>query len=67
MAKKVREAKMLLDKLGIKKVKPTQLVQAAKQLDKSLIETLQLIAYLKSGGQNAGPFPHTERALRRGV
>lgn len=62
--KKVEEAKLLLKKYGLKSVKPVQLVQASKQLHKSLVETLQIIAFLKSGGQGQGPFPYTERALR---
>jgi len=64
MTKKVKEAKHLLDKYGIKAVKPTQLVKSSEQLNKSLIETLQLIAFLKSGGQGQGPFPHTLKALK---
>ena len=61
--KKVREAKKILGRFGIRSVKPTQLARASDQLNKSLIETLQIIAFLKSGGQQSGPFPHTMRAL----
>lgn len=64
MSNKVKEAKKLIDKYGLKRLKAPQLVQASTQLDKSLLETLQIIAYLKSGGQGAGPFPHTTEALK---
>lgn len=64
MEKKVQDAKKLLDKYGLKKIKPMQLVQSSKQLNKSLLETLRTIAFLKSGGQGAGPFPYTTQALR---
>lgn len=61
--KKVREAKLLLDKFGVKGIKPVQLVKSSQQLNKSLIETLQLIAFLKTG-QGQGPFPYTTQALK---
>ena len=64
MANKIKEAKELLEKHGLKKLKPNQLVQASQQMHKSLIETLQIIAFLKSGGSGYGPCPFTERALR---
>jgi hypothetical protein len=60
----VKEAKTLLQRYGLKSIKPIQLVQASKQLHKSLLETLEIIAFLKSGGQGYGPFPYTERALK---
>lgn len=63
-SKKTKEAQELLRRYGLKSIKPTQLVQASNQLHKSLLETLQIIAFLKSGGQGYGPFPYTERALK---
>lgn len=66
MSNQVKEAKKFLDKKGIKGIKPVQLSQAAKQLNKSLSETLKLIARLRSGGQGQGAFPETGRVLRKG-
>lgn len=62
--KTAKEAKELLNKYRIRSIKPMQLAMASKQLDKSLIETLQIIAFMKGQGQGFGPFPHTMRALK---
>lgn len=62
--RKISEAMSLLKKYNIKSIKPKQLVKASKELSKSLIETLQLIAFLKSGGQGMGPYPYTQRTLK---
>jgi hypothetical protein len=59
---KTRQAKELLKKHGIKSIKPIQLAKASQQINKSLLETLKLIAFMKSG-QGYGPSPHTQRAL----
>lgn len=64
MEKKIKEAKHLLDKYKIKGIKPVQLAQSSKQINKSLLSTLQLIAFLRMGAQGQGPFPYTTRALR---
>lgn len=64
MSKKIQEAKQLLDKYRIKAVQPMQLVRSSEQLNKSLVETLNIIAFLRSGGQGYGPFPHTVKALK---
>jgi hypothetical protein len=64
MTNKTAVAKKLLDKKGIHSIKPIQLAQASTQLNKSLIETLRLIAHLKGGAQGGGPFPHTTFALK---
>lgn len=61
---KISEAKKILTKYHIKSIHPTQLAKASKQISKSLLETLQLIAFLKSGGQGMGPFPYTQRTLK---
>ncbi len=64
MSKTVAEAKKLLHKHNIRAVKPGQLHKISVQLNRSLMETLNIIAFLKSGGQGTGPFPYTQRALR---
>jgi hypothetical protein len=64
MSNKTVQAKKLLDSYGISSIKPIQLSQAAKQLNKSLSATLRLIAELRSGEQGKGPFHHTKEALR---
>ncbi|MEQ8226712.1 MAG: hypothetical protein RIA64_01400 [Rhodospirillales bacterium] len=61
-ARKLLEAKGLL-----RLIKPRKLVAAAKENDRSLSETLRLIAALHMGGQGQGPVPITERAIRAGA
>lgn len=61
---KTLEAKKLLDRYNIKSIKPAKLALTSKQINKSLLETLQLIAFLKSGGQGMGPYPYTQRLLK---
>jgi hypothetical protein len=59
----IPKAKKLLDENNITSVAPTQLVMAADQLNKSLEQTLNLIAYLRSGGQGDSQFPETAKVL----
>lgn len=65
MTKDIQAAKKLLQENAIsnKAVPPAQLVSASNQLGKSLQQTLNLIAFLKTNGQGYGPFPQTAKAL----
>jgi len=60
---KQAEAKELLDKYGIRKVSPDQLVANSNKLGKGLFETLRLIAFLRSAGQGYSPFSYTAKTL----
>lgn len=61
----VTAAKKLLDEVGVspEAIKPIELSKAANQLNKSLRITLNLIAFLKTGGQAYSPFPQTAKVL----
>lgn len=61
----IASARKLLRESGIstQAIKPVQLVQTANQLNKSLIATLNLIAYLKTSGQGYSPFSQTAKVL----
>ncbi len=68
MSKDLQEARKVLKKNAIssKTIKPVQLVNVSKKLNKSLDETLNLIAFLKMGGQGYSPFPQTAKVLTGG-
>jgi hypothetical protein len=63
--KDIAKAAKLLKDSGIspKAIPPVALVATANQLNKSLEQTLNLIAYLKSGGQGYSQFPQTAKLL----
>lgn len=63
MKPSIHKAKKLLDSSGITTVTPVQLVQSADELNKSLEDTLNLIAYLRSGGAGYSQFPETAKVL----
>lgn len=63
MKPSIHKAKKLLDSSGITTVTPVQLVQSADELNKSLEDTLNLIAYLRSGGAGYSQFPQTAKVL----
>lgn len=63
MKPSIHKAKKLLDSTGITTVSPVQLVQSADELNKSLEDTLNLIAYLRSGGAGYSQFPQTAKVL----
>lgn len=65
MTNDLQAARKLLKANAIsnKAIKPTELVQTANQLNKSLSETLNLIAFLKTSGQGYSPFPQTAKVL----
>lgn len=64
-AKDIRTASKLLKDKGLsrKVVTPQKLVRISDQLNKSLSETLNTIAFLKMQGRGFGPFPHTAKVL----
>lgn len=64
----ITAARDLLEAKGLLRlIKPRQLVAAARENDRSLAETLRLLAALYMGGQGQGPVPVTERAVRAGA
>lgn len=65
MNRSIPAAKKLLQSSGISNqaVSPVALVATANQLNKSLEATLNLIAYLKTGGQGFSPFAQTAKVL----
>lgn len=63
MAKTLHKAKQILDNAGITSVTPAQLVASANELNKSLEQTLNLIAFLRSGGSGYSDFPQTAKVL----
>ena len=65
MKNSIAAAAKLLKNSGIspQAIPPTALVATANQLNQSLEQTLNLIAYLKSGGQGFSAFPQTAKVL----
>lgn len=65
MNRSITAAKKLLQSSGVSSqaVSPVALVATANQLNKSLEATLNLIAYLKTGGQGFSPFAQTAKVL----
>lgn len=65
MTRSIPAARRLLKSSGIspKAVSPVDLVTSANQLNQSLESTLNLIAYLKTGGQGFSPFAQTAKVL----
>ena len=65
MSKDLAEARKVLKANAIsnRSIKPSQLVTISHQLNKSLQETLNLIAFLKMNGQGYSPFPQTAKVL----
>ncbi len=65
MSKDLQAARKLLKESAIsnKAIKPTQLVTISNQLGKSLMETLNLISFLKTSGQGYSAFPQTAKVL----
>lgn len=65
MTKDLAAARKLLKENAISNqaIKPVQLVQTANQLNKTLSQTLNLIAFLKTSGQGYSPFPQTVKLL----
>lgn len=61
----VAKARQILKKKGISSnvVTPAKLVSLSATMQKSLDETLNLIAYLKTNGQGYGAFPQTSKTL----
>lgn len=65
MSRSISDAKKLLKSNGIRAnaITPAALVGAANQLNKSLEATLNLIAFLRSGGQGYSQFPQVSKVL----
>ncbi len=65
MNRSISAASKLLKSNGIspQAIPPAKLVMTANQLNKSLEATLNLIAYLKMGGQGYSQFPQTAKLL----
>ena len=62
LAKEMKKARQMLDERpALRRVTPRQLVLASSQLNKSLAETLNLIARLLTAGQGMGGAPIARR------
>lgn len=61
---KIKQAKQLLQENGVssKAISPQQLTSVSGQLNQSLEDTLNLIAFLKMGGSGFGPSPYAAKA-----
>jgi hypothetical protein len=61
----VKEARQFLMKNNVSPniIPPSKFAKISSQLGKNFDETLNLIAFLKMGGSNYGPFPYTSKLL----
>lgn len=63
MKASLAEARKILKAKAVKSVSPAKLVQTAQSIGKSLDQTLDLIAYLKTSGSGYGPSPVMQKIL----